>query len=517
MEKFAGFRAPYYTQVPDELFDTLMYNMGESELKVLLYIIRRTYGFKKQQDRISLSQFVKGIVTKDGKILDRGTGLSKPSVEKGLKEGVERGTIKRVFCCPDCGSEIKEEELVIEKRIIKGNGKEIKVVPKLCPFCNQKLRGQEGIYYSLNIIDEDKNETNGNEEKSETRSNKESEGGSKNYLLGVVKNFNIQDTVYIDKRSGVSNENAPSTDPTSTFLSASSPAASSTITAVLPEILLLAEKISFNDSGQSVDSFSPVDNLPAFVDNSEDEETVARLVRKSLGLTEEEYEAAKAEALVEGPVVEDTEISKEDDIDEEAFLTVKEKRIAEEIAKALNDYHSWGFFRLVARHCPSDMIYRNLGLVKEEQEIKRNKGAMFTYLMKMDASAIGIDLSGKSNSEPKEWGEPTNQPKKIAKILAKKLGDPKGFGFYYKAAKLCPLKMLRWAYFETMRKKRVKNKPAYFNRLLLTKMKQAGADFVNGVTIEEAEKRKQEGEKLTSPEALADFLKGLRKACGKKA
>jgi len=255
------------------------------------------------------------------------------------------------------------------------------------------------------------------------------------------------------------------------------------------------------------------------VDNPEDDdpETVAQLVRESLGLSEEEYEAEKAKALAGKSlaVEEITEIC-EGDCDEGAFLTAKEEMIAEDIAKTLGDYHSWGFFHLVVRYCPSDMIYRNLGLVKEEQNIKRNRGAMFTYLIKKDAAELGIDLSGKDNPEPREWGEPVDEPKEIARILAKKLDDPEALAFYHKAAKLCPLKMLRWAYFETMQcGRRVKNKAAYFNRLLLFKMKQAGADFVGGVTIKEAEKRRREGEKPPSDKALVAFLEELRKVSGK--
>jgi len=111
---------------------------------------------------------------------------------------------------------------------------------------------------------------------------------------------------------------------------------------------------------------------------------------------------------------------------------------------------------------------------------------------------------------------PVDEPKEIARILAKKLDDPEGLAFYHKSAKLCPPKMLRWAYFETMQcGRRVKNKAAYFNRLLLFKMKQAGADFVDGVTIEEAEKWRREGEKSPSDKALVAFLEELRKVSGK--
>lgn len=83
--KFHGFESPRYTMVPDEIFDKLLAYLSPSELKVLLYLVRRTFGFKKDSDRISLSQMCNGIKTKHGKTIDSGTGLSRPAVIKALK------------------------------------------------------------------------------------------------------------------------------------------------------------------------------------------------------------------------------------------------------------------------------------------------------------------------------------------------------------------------------------------------------------------------------------------------
>ncbi len=62
---------------------------------MVLYIIRRTFGFKKAQDNISLRQMVDGITTKDGKVLDRGTGLGKASVARAVSSLEARGVIVR--------------------------------------------------------------------------------------------------------------------------------------------------------------------------------------------------------------------------------------------------------------------------------------------------------------------------------------------------------------------------------------------------------------------------------------
>ena len=82
---FQGFQRPNYTMVPDELFDELLSDLSGSELKVLLYIIRRTFGFKKDSDNISLSQMMHGIKTRDGRVLDRGVGLTKKTVLGALR------------------------------------------------------------------------------------------------------------------------------------------------------------------------------------------------------------------------------------------------------------------------------------------------------------------------------------------------------------------------------------------------------------------------------------------------
>jgi hypothetical protein len=82
---FQGFQFPNTTQIPNEVFDTLMPHLSGGELKVLLYICRRTFGFRKDSDSISLTQISKGITTKAGRVLDQGTGLSKRQVQRALR------------------------------------------------------------------------------------------------------------------------------------------------------------------------------------------------------------------------------------------------------------------------------------------------------------------------------------------------------------------------------------------------------------------------------------------------
>ena len=90
---FDGFASPKFTQVPEELFDLLLPRLSDCELRVLLYIVRRTFGFKREADTIALSQMVHGITTREGQVLDFGTGLSKATAARGLKGLRDKGVI----------------------------------------------------------------------------------------------------------------------------------------------------------------------------------------------------------------------------------------------------------------------------------------------------------------------------------------------------------------------------------------------------------------------------------------
>lgn len=112
--QFIGFASPRYTQVPDELFDDLLPDLTGAELKVLMYVIRRTFGFKRDSDHISLSQMVQGITRKDGSVLDRGTGLTKESVIKAARTLVDKGILVRTrVTSVDKGFESTEYSLKI--------------------------------------------------------------------------------------------------------------------------------------------------------------------------------------------------------------------------------------------------------------------------------------------------------------------------------------------------------------------------------------------------------------------
>lgn len=90
---YEGFSGPNGTIVPDDVFDVLAPRLSEAELRVLLYIVRRTFGFGKNADAISLKQLTQGIVARDGRILDHGTGMSRKAVIKGCEGLAQKGII----------------------------------------------------------------------------------------------------------------------------------------------------------------------------------------------------------------------------------------------------------------------------------------------------------------------------------------------------------------------------------------------------------------------------------------
>jgi hypothetical protein len=92
---FEGFDPANTTPVPDVFFDVLLPRLNEAQIKVMMYIIRRTLGFKKTSDAISLKQFRNGIITRDGRQLDQGCGLKNfTAITKALKFLEEIGCIE---------------------------------------------------------------------------------------------------------------------------------------------------------------------------------------------------------------------------------------------------------------------------------------------------------------------------------------------------------------------------------------------------------------------------------------
>lgn len=96
-----GLKAPNHTQIPNEIFDEWLPKLGLAELKVLMVIMRKTFGWHKIRDRISLGQ------------LEKLTGLERRHILKATKTLSEKGLISKIVE-GKLGTQETYYELVIE-------------------------------------------------------------------------------------------------------------------------------------------------------------------------------------------------------------------------------------------------------------------------------------------------------------------------------------------------------------------------------------------------------------------
>jgi phage replication O-like protein O len=94
--------APTYTQTPNDLFDHWLPLLKESELKVILVIMRKTFGWHKKKDKISISQLMEK------------TGLSRETVIIAAKSLENKGLVIRKVS-GKLGQQTTEYELIVNE------------------------------------------------------------------------------------------------------------------------------------------------------------------------------------------------------------------------------------------------------------------------------------------------------------------------------------------------------------------------------------------------------------------
>lgn len=99
---------PNSTQIPDIILDHWMAQLGGAEFKVLLYVARRTFGFGRDSDNISINQIARGIRRRDGTQLDHGTGLSRSGVKVACNALIGKGILIRSGNVAEDGREPEE-------------------------------------------------------------------------------------------------------------------------------------------------------------------------------------------------------------------------------------------------------------------------------------------------------------------------------------------------------------------------------------------------------------------------
>jgi len=91
---FRGYRGPRFTPIPDEFLDHQLADLSSAETKVMLFLFRKTYGYRKSADRVSFAQLEHGTRSSEGTVIDRGTGLSRATIWRALKGLREKGLIE---------------------------------------------------------------------------------------------------------------------------------------------------------------------------------------------------------------------------------------------------------------------------------------------------------------------------------------------------------------------------------------------------------------------------------------
>jgi len=98
-EVFPGFWHPNnsegFSKMPHELIDRLDKIESLSELKVILYIMRHTWGFQEFErgKKITTDEFMHGRKRADGSRMDNGTGLSDWGVKDGIAKAIKHGYV----------------------------------------------------------------------------------------------------------------------------------------------------------------------------------------------------------------------------------------------------------------------------------------------------------------------------------------------------------------------------------------------------------------------------------------
>lgn len=98
MEHWNGFDDPtrQFFKLPNNFMDALARIDSLAELKVILYVLRHTWGFREYEEmkKITTDEFVNGRRLRDRSRMDNGTGLSETSVKQGIAKAVEHGFLE---------------------------------------------------------------------------------------------------------------------------------------------------------------------------------------------------------------------------------------------------------------------------------------------------------------------------------------------------------------------------------------------------------------------------------------
>jgi len=93
LDVFQGFLPPTenWSKLPHEFIDALPLVETRGEMKVILYVLRHTWGYQDDEKKITLDEFEHGRKRRKGTRIDNGTGLTRVTIINGIKRAVKHG------------------------------------------------------------------------------------------------------------------------------------------------------------------------------------------------------------------------------------------------------------------------------------------------------------------------------------------------------------------------------------------------------------------------------------------
>ncbi|MBK8188891.1 MAG: hypothetical protein IPK79_00390 [Vampirovibrionales bacterium] len=107
--KFGGFDDPEenWVKLPKAIYENLARFSSEAELKVVLYVLRHTWGYGDDYKAMSVDEICAGRKRKDGTRIDSGTGLQPQAARDGIKRAIEHGFVRVWLDASDPGRQVK--------------------------------------------------------------------------------------------------------------------------------------------------------------------------------------------------------------------------------------------------------------------------------------------------------------------------------------------------------------------------------------------------------------------------
>jgi hypothetical protein len=147
MAVFRGFIKPTsnFSKLPHQLIDLLPCIETVGELKVILYVLRHTWGYQDDSKRITVDEFMHGRKRRDGRRLDGGTGLSEHTVSDGVKRAMNHGFLSVHVDDRDRARIRKSYSLCVQNDAEEVSGTE---GTKTCPSDLEELTPGELVFAS---------------------------------------------------------------------------------------------------------------------------------------------------------------------------------------------------------------------------------------------------------------------------------------------------------------------------------------------------------------------------------